>query len=687
MPQIWEKDRDKVGVALSELIPAWFPSYPSLKMNIQRTKKEDYGIKRLQRGCLNNDVLIDFDTLPREIQVALGDPRKCAHIMEKWYKTDAEAVRFYPDYKFENMDRLSGKHQEEYIINANVLRAIKAYREAHETELSRKGKKVKKIYEFMTNECQKFNETLKAKYGGIQHTLQSSERRFRETYDKFFTSTGEWTANYASLIDGKLQNTNALIMTDKVTALLDSMFARSGGKPNKLKVARQYQLFKEGIIKIIIKDTAELFNPEDFKQLSDRSITKWLSTWESKTGTYTLRSADRQRDLSNFSVANERERPLYAGSLISVDDRQPPFEYGPSQRLWLYNCLDVASDAITATVWGKSKEGMILDFYRQIVRNYTEWGFRMPYELEAESSLNSSYKDTFLRDGALFGEVRLEANNARSKIIENRNRQFRLVLEKDMEGWKGRPFAKDESNQALPKDTIYAEAKYRSYDSLVTQSLMVIEDWNNMPHPTRPELSRWDYFVEMQNPQLHPTNWLAFMPSLGYKTPTSCNVGKIQVQGVKCMLGDAGEIFFAESLINLLKKIEGEDVSVYWLDGNDGKLLKALVYVGDTYICEAIPTPKYNHAAIERTAQCEINMQIQAKYTATVDAYVKGRKRSIEQVTIIDERPITLNRNFKMPGINRYVASEDEAAVLPDTDDYQYNTNANTPQRSLLKNF
>ena len=101
-----------------------------------------------------------------------------------------------------------------------------------------------------------------------------------------------------------------------------------------------------------------------------------------------------------------------------IDDRQPPFEYAKGKRMWFYNGIDLGSEAFTTWVYGKTKEGIIMEFYRQMVRNYEEWGFKLPYELECESSLNSSFADTFLREGYMFEAVRIEANNARGKCIE-----------------------------------------------------------------------------------------------------------------------------------------------------------------------------------------------------------------------------------------------------------------------------
>src|SRR5699024_2449107 len=154
-------------------------------------------------------------------------------------------------------------------------------------------------------------------------------------------------------------------------------------------------------------------------------IRAWLAKWESRIATHKLRSGDRQQYRGIYIPYAETELPREAGSLLSIDDRQPPFEYDKTKRIWFYNGVDVASRAITASVWGKTKEGLILNFYRAVIRNYAKWGVGMPKELEAEVSLNERYRHSFLSEGALFDRVRLEANNARGKYVDRINRDIR----------------------------------------------------------------------------------------------------------------------------------------------------------------------------------------------------------------------------------------------------------------------
>lgn len=92
MPYEWN---NKIVVTREELVPAFYPSWEALRKQVQRYKEKPYGIKRFQRGGgLNTVFLIDFDTLPSDIQAALGDPRRLNHILEKFYKPDPAGNHF-----------------------------------------------------------------------------------------------------------------------------------------------------------------------------------------------------------------------------------------------------------------------------------------------------------------------------------------------------------------------------------------------------------------------------------------------------------------------------------------------------------------------------------------------------------------------------------------------------------------
>ena len=630
-------------VTKDELVPNWY-SWHSLRTTIDRYKDKPHGIKRVQLGGNGRVMLIDFDSLDTNIQHGIGDPRQVNHVLEPYYKADKEAVAFYRKHQLADGSYLAIEYQDRYIINASVLKAAIAFRAVIEKDRKKKGLNTTGITAILCEHVKTFNKTLQVKHKGDQHSIPESEKRFRQLLKDFER------AGYKSLISGKHGNDNSRKVYDNTMALLESMFAKDTTKPTATDVHRVYDAFIVGDMEIISNATGEVFNAVDFKTLSKTTVTNYLSSWQSAIATHANRSGDRQKYMQAFKPYHSLDKPKFAGSIISIDDRQPPFKTPDGKRIWFYNGIDLGSEAFTCWVYGKTKEGIIIEFYRQMVRNYAAWGLCLPNELEAEMSLNSSFVDTFLREGAMFQDVRIEANNARGKRIEGYYRPLRYGLEKKRECWLARPFALSESNQPGSH-----EVKAMYYDDIVEGCLQDIETWNNMPHSVHTTKSRWDVFMEMQHPDLKPINYHAILPYLGYKRATSCNVGIIRLQGCEFLLGENGEVCVnSERLISFMKRVEGNSVDVYWLDGNDGKVLKALVYIGDLLICEAVAKPHYNRAKIEQTAEDHAAREIMSKYVAIIEAYGRSRKKAIERVTVIDNTPKPA-KTFIMPGLKKYV--------------------------------
>lgn len=657
-----------VVVTKEELVPSWFKTQLNLSVTIGRYKDKPYGIKRIQLGGNGRQMLISYDSLPKEIQDGLGDPRKCDHILERFYKTDGGAVNYFTTYKFGDGTYMEQEYQERYITNASVLKAIIELRSARQSERKSKGGSLAGIGATLAADAHSFQPTLLARFK-VQHTLPQNYRVFLEVLHKFES------AGYESLISGKHKNQNTRKVTDETLALLNSLFVSDRQKPTATEVHRRYDGFLSGYNTVINNETGECYDPKAFKKLSDATVKNYMAQWNNKIGTYALRGGDRQKLMQQFKPYHSLEKPKYAGSIISIDDRQPPFKTPNGKRVWFYNGIDLASEAFTASVWGDTKEGIILEFYRAMLRNYTIWGINIPNELECEMSLNGSFKDTFLRPGAMFQEVRIEANNARGKRIERYFGSLRYGLEKMREGWLARPFAMSESNQAGPK-----EIPALPYRTIVENGLRDIQEWNNQPHSIHTHMSRWQVFCEMQHPDLKPTNFIAILPHIGFKTETSCRVGLIKLQHKEYVLGMDGKIALGDRLIHLMKQVEGKNVQIYWIDDHEGRVLKALVFIDGLHICEAIPKPTYNRATIEQGPDDHAMRQLMSAYVATIESYGRRRKNSMEQVTIIDERPAPF-KHFVMPGLKQDILEDrpQSGGLLPDPDDFE-----EAPMRSFV---
>lgn len=626
------------------------------------------GCLRLRENAPNTPMLVLFDSLPYGWQNALvhafGNPPKQEELrgFRLHYRRDYEAFDFYSAYRFEDMSTLEITKIDEYTLDASVLKAVEiVYTERVALQRSlRRGVKRADIWDSVCAECTAFKS--------IQpHKLPENVRRFREKYNLFKKE------GFESLIHKGRGNRNALVIDEKHGELLNNLYAGIDYKPNYTELHQIYEGFLDGYVEVINNETGEVYNPKEYKRVSAATIRNWLAKWENKIGNELARSGDRQLFMQKFKPYGKIKPPVQAGSLLSIDDRQPPFEYDTGKRLWFYNAIDLGSEAFTCWVYGKSKEGIILDFYRQLVRNYAEWNLPLPDGLECESSLNSSFKNTFLKEGNMFQDVRIEANNARGKRIERYYGTLRYKYEKKREGWLARPFALAEANQKRSDKKVIVP-----YSEIVEGCLRDIWLWNNAPHSKIKNMSRWDVFLAMQNPATRPTNYHGILPYLGYETKTSVRAGIINFRSTQFLLGMNGKISTGDELIKLMQLVEGSDVTIKWLDATDGSILKAFVYLGEQFICEAMTFPTYSRAVIERTPEDLVNREIVSKYVNTVDAFSRRRKNSLDKITVIDNIPVTIGNSFKMPGLAaRYEANEDEAKTLPSI---EINQNLNIPQ-------
>ena len=347
--------------------------------------------------------------------------------------------------------------------------------------------------------------------------------------------------------------------------------------------------------------------------------------------------------------------------------------------MWFYNAIDLGSEAFTCWVYGKSKEGIITDFYKQMVRNYAQWGLNLPAELECESNLNASFKDTILKEGNMFQYVRIEANRARSKRIEQYYRPLRYKYEKKRLGWLARPFALSEANQAGPNTKIIIP-----YDEIVEGCLRDIETWNNSEHSKIKGMSRWDVFLATQNPNTRPINYHGILPYIGERTETSVHAGIIRFRNSEFLLGMDGVIAVGNRLINLMEQCENRDVLIYWLSDNFGGVLKAHIYIGNQFICEAVEKPRYNKARIEQTDEDMINRELMSKYATTIDGFGRRQKNQLDNVTVLDNRKVTIGNSFVMPGLFQPTLTDERAKVLEEIAE-ENDIVLNAPQTSFQR--
>lgn len=659
----YEYYKDQLGVQARFLFDGEHAHERSLRLISEcclRQRIHRKNIDRLRRQAPGVPMLVLWSSLPaawRDLLVkAFGEPQQQVRrsLFERHYVRDARFFDEYSAFEFPDGSRLSDEKVDEYTVNASVLATMQALyndRRKYRRELRHGAGELRpgegSAWDKVCEEALHFRHK-------VYHTLPNNNDSLRKELAKFRRE------GWKGLISKHHRNNNARVVTPEIEVFLNELFSDFVTKPTKAETERRYNGFLDGYIEVINNETGELYTPGDFPRLSTSTIMNYLSRWRNAVATEHIRSGDRQKFLAKFIPYASLKKPS-AGGIISIDDRCPAFEYEKGKRMWFYNGLDVGSMAFTCWVYGKTKEGIILDFYRQMVRNYAEWGLSLPAELEGELSLNSSFRNTFLQEGSMFQYVHIAPNAARMKYIERMYGLVRYGYEKEREGYLPRPHALSEANQPGPK-----EVPLVPYDQIVAGCLRDIENWNNSPHPKITHKTRWEVFLEMQHPDIRPTNYRAIIPHLGYKTETSCRAGIIKLDNKEFLLGNNGIVAVGSQLIQLMDVAEGHRLNVRWLDGNDGEVLKAYVYVGDTFVCEAVRKPEYHRARIERTDECEANLELMSSYVSTITGYSRSRRAEIDRVTIIDKRPKTLNNKFQIAGITRYEASEAPVEVLPD---------------------
>ncbi len=698
----YETYNNQIGVRLSFLVKkeldeakqVYMPHDDSLQLlsyGAYEKRASRHSNLKLRAGKgKGNEVLIAWNYIQsrepdwKDVLVeSFGNPEISYNPLQDYFEVDGAARLFFDTYQ---QIKLTPEQISQYTINASTFNAFAKLKKYRASLHKGKGNGSNGLWPGLISDLKAFKGYLKKEYG-YEHTLPLSERNLRPYF------TGMIKFSYEYFIDNRGRQANAAKVTPIMVQLWKDIYAgQRGQKPDHTEVWRQYELFLAGKIDILIHEDGEAYdrNNESFVSVDRTTVYNYQSLWENRAATHSKRSGNRQRFLGEYIPHGKMIQPKYAGSIISVDDRQPPFKYaaGGGNRMWFYLAQDLGSEAFTAWVYGDTKEGIIDAFYKQIVVNYAQWGISMPDAIECESSLNSSFKDTYLAPGAMFQNVRIIANDARSKRIEREFEELRYRIESKEPGFIPRINNRSEHNQERA-DNIPFIAK----EDIVRMELRLIAEHNNTLHSNQElhkGLTRWDVFMDKQHPKLSPTNWLGFMPHLGYREETSMKLGRVKLQhkgrvvGTRNFIKEAGmvdEVFLGDKLINVMSEIEGKDVDVYWIGGSDGEVLKAMVYdKKGMFVCELLDDLPYQRAPIEQSSKCKENITLTAAYRGTVEGYIRRTAKEINNITIINNEPKKLGTRFVMPGLEIYTPSTAQTKELPninDTEDDDLQDNLN----------
>ncbi len=586
-------------------------------------------INRLRRACKGTPALIEFRSLPAEYRDALieqyGDPDEAA----KWQSVadmvtaDMAAIKFYTDFRLADSNELPKKNQRLYSNEASIFNAFEI--------LMKKTLKHQSSGATLTGFWTMCSNALEGLQLEWPHKLPKTEKRLREKYEKYKEQ------GYRALISEKFGNQNTRIVNEHLESLLLNIYMQTW-KPNYKKVHAGYMEFLHGEKGIVNKETGEIYDRNNYEPISESTVRNYMTKWSNAVGTHKKRSGSRIGYNSKYRSYADTVTD-YAGTIISMDDRDLPWKMHNGKRPVAYLTLDVASKCFIGWAFAKPKtreddnvngKGMrlVMDCFRNTFDQLEYYGVNMPAEVEVENHLMSTLTETTLKEGNLFRFVRFAAaENPQEKEIE---RAFRILrydydkLQNNGAGWQARPFAKDESNQKGLRDDV----KY-TFEEICEMAENSINEYNDAPHPNQkeyPGMSRLDVFLTNQHPQLLPINWRDVSRWVGHSVTTSVNRGQVLANNQR---------FLLEDVAMMDKTGQGRELKAYWFNHNQNRNTIYL-YDGEEYLGEARTKPRFHKGRLEQTAEDFQQMREMQAYTASIDNQAKETISKLEPVTFID---------------------------------------------------
>lgn len=605
------------------------PNYKQLKARGQ------INVVRSGKG-LGNCALVEVATLPvrfrERIKEKYGEMK--VNILRDWfaqhYVMDAKARAFYTRFRFENGEALPPEHINEYTVNASVLKAVIAL--LADTKILRKAMQGGGVN---WGEMAGAISYYQAEFG---HTLPLSTNRFKARVNEFREG------GYECLISKKFQNQNKRKITYRIERLVLSLAAQEQ-RPYATVVMEMYNQFLCGELEVTDLETGEIYNPDEFIDkkgnpvvLSEGSIANILNDHKNKA--LLSKVHDSSWDFNNrYRPYHLRKVATFAGSKISLDDRDLPRPMHNGQRVKAYYAYDVASGAVVGYAYSRLKtKELFIDCMRNMFQTLDRNGLYMPAELEVEHHLVSNFADGLMNAGTVFPFVRwCNPGNSREKRAEHFNRTKKYSVEKRLQTNIGRWYAKLEANR--PKEEkVYDElnntykVKTFSYEELVADDIRAIQEYNAQQHPNQkkyPGMTRWDVLCQTQNPDLAAWDRRVLCRFIGECTETSVR------QNMYCTVQYQQYRLPSPDVIEKLAP-RNNKVLAYYLPDIDGNISEVHIYQNDKFIATCALLERYNEATAEQTdADHEAYIE-QSKYVAQFDSMMKQGK--IQKVAVVSKK-------------------------------------------------
>jgi hypothetical protein len=569
-------------------------------------------------------------------------------------KNNPAAYSFFNSYTYNGGERLPFKRIVQYTRAEAILTFINTYTKV--SDIRRMfGMNAPAFYTHLTNivRCE-IEAGKKSDYEGYNQL----DGKFPYSYVKLIKRAKDYmqSGSFQFLIHPNYGNDFRLKVGKETEELLNNIYVMNH-KPNYTQVHKIYTEFLEGKIGLVNEDTAEIYNPAEHKPISASCVYTYVAAWENKVVTHKRRSSDKIGYNDTYRPYASLQNPDYAGSIISMDDRDLPFKTNNGIRVKAYLAMDVASECFIGYSFHNTDKdmGLVLDCFRNMYQYLKVNNYNQPAEVEVEQHLMSTFKDGLLKEGNLFPYVRYaQAANPQEKSIERAFRRMRYGIDKQNEGWIPRPFARDEANQSRTEDDIKVSYTSEEVIELATNNIRI---WNNQLHPDQKKnkgLTRLQVWEQKQNANLLPIDWPRLSKYLGVHTVSSVNRGEIRA---------FNNLYLLPTMQDVSKLDNGKELHCYAMQGADGSIDTMYVYKDDTYILTASKKQKWQKARIERTDADSAAMIAQQSYTAAFDKTVKTKKAALQNLIVVNNKLIQNALDTPVEVIEDVVIMQDQETV------------------------
>jgi len=588
------------------------------------TNRNEFNV--IRRACRNTPALATWKSLRKHYRDAIiaqigYDPAARApmsHLM-KFYEVDTKARHYYT-----NSGESVRKKAVEYTVNASMMNAMIKREQELRLERGRTGR-TRGLWDIVMEEV----KLARAETG---HTLRDGDRRLRQRYMAY-----KRTHDYRVLISGRHGNDNARKVSVQIDALLQSLYIMAD-IPFCSTIKERYDAFIYGQIQVYDHKTGEVFNPQDYYRngrpisLSESTIKNYLMA----PGNRMLTAVERLGRFTYNNVMrpyNRRNRPQFAFSKISIDDRSLPRK---SISGWVnsYVAVDLGSECWVGAAYkaGKPDTELVWHCLRNMYRLIDAHGLPMPGEVEVEHHLTGTMLSELQ---ALFPYVRLcLPGNSREKGAEHMINQKKYTTEKKTQVGVGR-WSNRSEGKSVPRVKVAGEFEEREYsiEQLIREDILATARHNHSLHSKQkkyPGMTRWEVLMHNINPSLRPLGRHVALRYIGEHTKTSIrNNDYVRVQHADYWIDNTIDVIGMLSPRNY-------EVDAYYLPDEHGNINEVHIYQNDIYLCSCVKAERYNEAQIERIERDEEIRVMQAKRQERFDRNVReGRKAKVTPLGIL----------------------------------------------------